>query len=85
MKQNNLGVTTCRPRNNRNIDIKMSDCFVRFIPEDVNVSLFEDNIKLIEKLKWNDNIPKFIFNQQTQFALPPFTEKSCLQSCIICL
>ena len=46
----------------------MSDYYIRFIPEDIYIDLDENSIKLIEKLEWDGNTPKFIFNEQMHFA-----------------
>jgi hypothetical protein len=46
----------------------MSNYFIRFIPEDINISLSERDIKFIEELDWNGNTPKFIFSEQILFA-----------------
>lgn len=50
------------------VALKMSDHFVRLIPEDIHISLDENSINLIEGLRWNENIPKFIFSEQVHFA-----------------
>jgi len=46
----------------------MSDHFVRFIPEEINITLCKNSMRTIEKLNWGGNIPRFIFNEQVQFA-----------------
>jgi len=46
----------------------MSDYFIRFIPEDINANLSEDEVNLIKKLNWDGNHPRFIFNERVQFA-----------------
>ena len=46
----------------------MSDYFIRFIPENIETKLNEHEIKLIEKLNWDGNNPKFIFSERIQLA-----------------
>lgn len=49
-------------------DEHMSDYFIRFIPEDIDANLNEREIKLVEKLNWDENNPKFIFSERVQLA-----------------
>jgi len=46
----------------------MSDYYIRFIPESINTTLGVNSIKLVEKLDWGGNVPKFTFNEQLHFA-----------------
>ena len=41
---------------------------MRFIPENINISLDESTKMFIKKFKWDGNCPKFIFSDKIQFA-----------------
>jgi len=47
---------------------KLSDYYVRFIPEVINTSLNEHEIGLIERLHWGVSIPKSIFSDRILLA-----------------
>jgi len=47
---------------------KMSDYYVRFIPDNILTTLKQDEICLIKELDWSGNTPKFICSETVQFA-----------------
>jgi hypothetical protein len=48
--------------------MKMSDYFIRFIPEKIDTELNQSEIKLIDGLSWGGIVPKYISSERIQFA-----------------
>lgn len=47
---------------------KMSDYYMRFIPEDIFYTLDCDSINKVKNLEWSGNTPYFIFHERIHFA-----------------
>jgi hypothetical protein len=41
---------------------------IRFIPENIHITLSRDELKRMEELNWSGNIPKLILGEKIQFA-----------------
>jgi len=46
----------------------MSDCFIRFIPENIFFTLSQNDINIIKGFNWDGSIPKLISLERIQFA-----------------